>query len=30
MGLLIVITVHWLQFLALFALGPEAADFSLG
>jgi hypothetical protein len=29
MGLLIVITVHWPQFLALFGLGPDAADFGL-
>jgi ABC-type spermidine/putrescine transport system permease subunit I len=29
MGLLIVITVHWPQFLALFGLSQEAADFGL-
>jgi ABC-type spermidine/putrescine transport system permease subunit I len=27
MGLLIVVTLHWQQFLALFGLGVEAADF---
>ena len=29
MGLLIVVTLHWQQFLALFGLGSEAADFGL-
>src|SRR5256885_8742568 len=29
MGLLIVATLHWQQFLALFGLGHEAADFGL-
>jgi ABC-type spermidine/putrescine transport system permease subunit I len=29
MGLLIVITVHWQQFLSLFGLGQQAADFAL-
>jgi hypothetical protein len=29
MGLLIVVTLHWGQFLALFGLGPELADFGL-
>jgi hypothetical protein len=29
MGLLIVVTLHWQQFLALFGLGHEAADFGL-
>ena len=29
MGLLIVVTLHWQQFLALFGLGQEAADFGL-
>jgi hypothetical protein len=28
-ALLIVIALHWQQFLALFGLGPEVADFSL-
>jgi hypothetical protein len=28
-GLLIVVTLHWQQFLALFGLGNEAADFGL-
>jgi hypothetical protein len=29
MGLLIVITVHWQQFLSLFGLGQEAAEFAV-
>jgi len=29
MGLLIVITMHWQQFLALFSLGHEAAELSV-
>jgi hypothetical protein len=29
MGLLIVVTLHWPQFLALFGLGQEPADFGL-
>lgn len=29
MGLLIIVTLHWQQFLTLFGLGHEAADFSL-
>jgi hypothetical protein len=29
MGLLIVVTLHWQQFLALFGLGRETADFGL-
>jgi hypothetical protein len=29
MGLLIVVTLHWGQFLPLFGLGPELADFGL-
>jgi hypothetical protein len=29
MGLLIVVTLHWSQFLALFGIGHEAADFGL-
>ena len=29
MGLLIVVTLYWQQFLALFGLGQEAADFGL-
>jgi hypothetical protein len=29
MGLLIVVTLHWKQFLALFGLGHETADFGL-
>jgi ABC-type spermidine/putrescine transport system permease subunit I len=29
MGLLIVVTLHWEQFLALFGLGHETADFGL-
>jgi hypothetical protein len=29
MALLIVVTLHWRQFLALFGLGPEPADFGL-
>jgi len=29
MGLLIVITVHWQQFLSLFGLGQEAAEFAM-
>jgi hypothetical protein len=29
MGLLIVVTLHWQQFLALSGLGHEAADFEL-
>jgi hypothetical protein len=29
MGLLIVITVHWQQFLSLFGLGQQAADFAV-
>src|SRR5882757_3954505 len=29
MGLLIVVTIHWQQFLSLFGLGQEAAEFAL-
>ena len=29
MGLLIIVTLHWGQFLALFGLGSEVADFGL-
>jgi hypothetical protein len=29
MGLLIIVTLHWQQFLALFGLGHETADFSV-
>ena len=29
MGLLIIVTLHWQQFLSLFGLGQETADFTL-